>query len=141
MAEENTRRVLEQTSAEEIAPIEAVLDPAYPERLRDIATSLYLELIGQDELRQMMGLPRLAQLALALTERVSTDLGGSYFYMHKGTSYRLTSRDRAMCAKFNGRNYHQLAREHDLTEMRVRQIVNAWQLDAFSRRQGNLGLD
>ena len=140
MAEENIRRELEQTSAEEIAAIEAVLDPAYPERLREIATSLYLELIGQDALRQM-GLPGLAQLALALTERVSTDLGGSYFYMHKGTSYRLTSRDRAMCAKFNGRNYHQLAREHDLTEMRVRQIVNAWQLDTFSRRQGNLGLD
>ena len=47
-----------------------------------------------------------------------------------------------MCAKFRGNNYFALAREYGLTEMRVRQIVGAWQQEQFLRRQGQLpGLD
>mgnify|MGYP002151237351 CR=1 FL=1 len=54
----------------------------------------------------------------------------------------LTARDREMCARFRGNNYFALAREYGLTEMRVRQIVGAWQQEQFLRRQGQLpGLD
>ena len=50
----------------------------------------------------------------------------------------LSARDRQMCAKFRGNNYFALAREYGLTEMRVRQIVDAWQREQFLRRQGRL---
>ena len=54
----------------------------------------------------------------------------------------LSARDREMCARFRGNNYFALAREYGLTEMRVRQIVGAWQQEQFLRRQGQLpGLD
>ena len=46
-----------------------------------------------------------------------------------------------MCRKFRG-DYRVLALEFGLTEMRVRQIVDAWQREQYAQRQGRLlGLD
>lgn len=124
-------------SPEEAAALDSVIDPEYPERLREVAHHLYGTLVHRDELR---GMERavLAEMALQQTEALSFGMGGGLFYMHKGVAYRLTLRDRQMCAKFNGRNYHQLAREYNLTEMRVRQIIDAWQKEEFAKRQGGL---
>lgn len=126
-----------EMTAADAAVLEAVLDPEYPERLREVATHLFESLLHMECLR---GLDRkvLAEMALQQTEHLSLEMGGGNFYMHKGTAYRLTQRDREMCAKFNGRNYHQLAREYDRSEMRVRQIIDAWQKEEFARRQGGL---
>lgn len=129
--------------AADLAPLAAVLDPAYPERLREMAECLYLQLLEEDNLLVVEedGTERRHQLALVAlrqTDRLSQDLGGGNFYMHKATSYRLTQRDREMCQRFNGRNYSALAREYELSEMRVRQIVDAWQKEEFARRQGGL---
>lgn len=126
-----------EMSVADVAVLESVLDPGYPERLREVALHLYASLLHMESLS---GLERkaLAEMALQQTEHLSLEMGGGNFYMHKGTAYRLTQRDREMCAKFKGRNYHQLAREYDLSEMRVRQIIDAWQREAFARRQGGL---
>lgn len=125
-------------TTEEIAVLESVLDSAYPEMLREVAHHLYASLVRTEPLRTVLGLEALAEIAFTQTERLSFEMGGSNFYMHKGTAYRLTSRDRAMCQKFNGKNYHQLARENNLSEMRVRQIIDAWQKEEFAKRQGGL---
>jgi Mor family transcriptional regulator len=46
-----------------------------------------------------------------------------------------------MCAEFRG-DYQVLARKYNLTEMRVRQIVDSWQRAQFlARQQGLPGLD
>jgi Mor family transcriptional regulator len=82
------------------------------------------------------------QLALAQLQHLMAMIGGSSFYIAKGVAVHLSARDRQMCAKFRGNNYFALAREYGLTEMRVRQIVGAWQQEQFLRRQGQLpGLD
>ena len=144
MTKPKARRRLEDLRPKELAPLEAVLDPAYPDRLREVATCLYVELLDQTEVRAKLNVKWLAQLALALTERLSLDMGGSTFYMHKGTYYRqgltLTPRNREMCAKFRG-DYTVLAREYGLSDQQVRTIVDAWQRDQFLARQGVLAVD
>jgi Mor family transcriptional regulator len=129
------RLSLENVTEAELAPLEALFDPGYPERLRDMAISLFLELKSLDA-----DVPP-HEMALALTERVSTELGGGQFYMHKGFSYRLTNRDRQIMREFTGNNHHLLAKKHNLSDMRVRQIVNAFQLEAFTRNQRTLPMD
>lgn len=132
---------LAHVPATTLAPLEGLFDEAYPERLREIATCLFLELLDAEGLVQLLGVPRLAQLALDQTERLSFDLGGESFYMHRGTRYRLSLRDREIVAEFNGRNQHQLARKHGLSVMRIYQIIAAWREEEIARRQGRLDLD
>ncbi len=128
------RRRLEQVTAADLAPLERVLDPEYPERLRDMCTVIFLALQdhGQDT--------PAAELALALTEAVSLELGGGSFYMHKGFVFRqgLTKRDREIAEQARSNNLHILARRHGITEMRVRQIVDAYRQEQFLARQGQL---
>lgn len=124
-------------TALDLEPLAALLDPSYPERLREIAEALYTVML-QDERLQALGRAHLAEMALAQTEHLSQTLGGGNFYMHKGTGFRLSQRDREMCARFNGHNYAQLARDYQRSEMRVRQIIDTWQRAEFNRRQGGL---
>lgn len=137
----SARTSLAQVTPDVLAPLERLFDDAYPERLREIATCLFLELLDADGLATLLGVPRLAQLALDQTERLSFDLGGESFYMHRGTRYRLSLRDRQIVAEFNGRNQHQLARKHGLSVMRIYQIIAAWREEEIARRQGRLDLD
>jgi Mor family transcriptional regulator len=126
---------LQHVSAAELEPLERLFDPKYPDRLREMATVLFLELKARGT-----ELPP-HELALALTERVSLDLGGGQFYMHKGSSYRLAPRDREIAAEYRGWNLGVLAKKHNLTEMRIRQIVDQVQREAFESRQGKLLVD
>ncbi len=129
-----------QLTANDVEPLNRQLDVGYPERLREIATSLYAELLERVELVDALGRPALADLAIAQTERLSADFGGHTMYMHKGVSYRLTPRNQQMCAEFRGDNYAELADRYELTEMRVRQIVDSWRREQFLARQGSLDL-
>ena len=128
------RRRLEQVTAADLAPLERLLDPEYPDRLRDMCTVIYLALQdhGQD-------IPA-EELALALTEAVSLELGGASFYLHKGFLFRkkLTARDREIAEQARHNNIHILARKHNITEMRVRQIVGEYRHEQFLARQDQL---
>lgn len=125
---------------EQRGPLEGLLPLEYPERLREMAMALYAELL---ELLpdHPGGAHHLAWVAFSQCERLSTELGGGNFYMHKGKAYRLTQRDREMMARYNGRNIPQLARHYGLTETRVRQIVDAYYREFQARRQPQLALD
>lgn len=132
---------LANVPAATLAHLDQLFDDAYPERLREVATCLYLELLEADELVALLGAPRCAQIALDQTERLSFDLGGESFYMHRGTRYRLSLRDRKIVAEFNGHNQHALARQYQLSTVRIYQIISAWRDEEFARRQGRLALD
>lgn len=128
-------------SAQDLAPVGLVLDPSYPESLREVTELLYLELVdAEPEAPAQARALELARLALRQTERLSSELGGTNFYMHKATSYRLSPRNRAMCAEFRG-DYKILARRYKLTEQQVRNIVDAWQKEEFARKQNSLSFD
>lgn len=105
-------------TAAELEPLERLLDPAYPERLADLATVLYIELLNQAHPAQAA-----APLALALTEALREELGGQRMYVTKGHQLALSKRDIEIYDAFNGRNQHLVARRFGLCEERVRQIL------------------
>ncbi|MFA7238705.1 MAG: Mor transcription activator family protein [Sulfuricellaceae bacterium] len=126
-------------TASDLAPLAALFAPNYPAKLREIAERLYLQLAEERD-TAALGLPRLAQLALAQTERLSLELGGGGFYMHKGKSYRLSKLYRKIWEEFTGTNLTQLARKYNLTEMRIRQIVDEIREQEKKERQGVLDI-
>lgn len=128
-----------------LAPLHALIDPAYPENLTLVAEYLFMQLVEDEADAAGTGraaqLDRLALLALRLAERLSAELGGMNFYFNKGLRYRASLRDREMFGRFNGRNFDELARSYNLTPMRVRQIIAAMMAEEIARRQGKLDLN
>lgn len=131
---------------QDLAPLEALFVPTYPQPLRDLATSMFMELIERNaDLPEHPGrAPRLAQLALALTNRLSLDFGGTNFYMHKAVSHHLTQRNWIMFGLFDNRRwtYKTLGHKYGLSEVQVRNIIQACLDEEVAKRQGRLpGLD
>lgn len=108
--------------------------------LVEMAEHMYLHLVGDQKAAGTLGLDHLAQIVIGQVDRVAAHCGGSSFYLPRGILSRLSERDRQIAARFNGRNKRELAREYDLTEMRIDQIVAAVRLADFQRRQGKLDL-
>lgn len=144
-----TTRAARLTAAE-AAVLDATLPPGLTEDMRDVALCLYEaaaledERAGQDQPagEWLASLRQLARLAAIQLHRLAREKGGRTVYLARGLVAHLSARDCEMCAKFRGNNYGELANEYNLTEMRVRQIVDTWQREQFLRRQGNLpGLD
>lgn len=137
-------------TAAEAAVLDAVLPPGLTEDMRDVALCLF-EAAALDDPRAgqaqpapewLTALSQLARTALLQLQHLAREKGGRAIYLAKGLAVALSARDREMCGKFVGNNYRQLATEYDLTEMRVRQIVDAWQRERFALRQAKLpGLD
>jgi Mor family transcriptional regulator len=127
-----------RASADELAPITALIDPAYPDAWARVAECLYLGLrdAGSGEATAQ------ARLAMTLTEGLRAELGGSQLYLAKGQNFELSLRDRQILAAFNGRNHRQLAHEHGVTERYIYDIVARRSREEYERRQGKLpGLD
>lgn len=140
----------QRITAAEAQVLESLLPDGLTEQMREVALLLFESLAQQEGFagaqhpcqQWRAQLMRLARVALAQLQHLASHVGGSAIYMAKGIAVHLSARDRAMCEKFRGNNYFALAREYGLTEMRVRQIVGAWQQEQFLRRQGQLpGLD
>ena len=84
----------------------------------------------------------MARIVTVQVLHLCAEKGGKSIYLPKGVAAYLSARDLQMCSEFTGNNYDLLARRYELTEMRVRQIVNDWQKEQFRVRQGRLpGID
>ncbi len=116
-----------------------ILPDNYPEVLADIAREVHTSLIATPGLN--IAYQRAAEIALSVAERVRANNGGVSTYIPRGVSYLASIRDTEMYAKFNGVNYVELAREYNLTEMRVRQIVDAMAAAERKTRQQPLFSD
>lgn len=133
----NARSLLASTAAATLAPLEAILDPSYPESWRDIATSLYVQMRALDELARLAD-AHVARLALQLTEGLRAEIGGSQPYLSKGSGYELSLRDRQILAEYRGNNLDALAHKYGLTTRQMRNIVDAQIREEVARRQGRL---
>ena len=119
----------------DLAPLVAVLDPSTPPTLREIAENLFVVLVSNEPTKPVAARAlELASLALLQLERLCANMGGMNWYLNKGVILKLSKRNREMCSKFRG-DYKPLAREYDLTEQQVRNIVDAWQQEEFARKQ------
>lgn len=65
------------------------------------------------------------QIAVECSEEVRANWGGGHIYVPKGVVEAFRGRNHEIWNEFDGSNYKELARKHDLTEMRIRQII-AW---------------
>ena len=137
-------------TAAEAAVLDAALPAELTEEMRDVAFCLYEAQALEDpragqaqpDADWLAALRVMASVAASQLQHLAREKGGRPFYLAKGMAVQLGARDRQMCAEFRGNNYDALARKYDLTEMRVRQILNAWQQEKYRQRQGRLpGLD
>ena len=71
----------------------------------------------------------LAESAVRCVYQLATALGGAAVYLSRGNSLtgnvKRVERDGCIKAEFDGCNYRDLARRYQVSEMRIRQIVNA----------------
>lgn len=106
----------------------------YPEFLQHVVIAVHDYLTSN----KLADHQKALEAAFGAADRVRHQAGGSKFYIAKGSYYEADLRAQEIYARFNGRNGHQLAREFDLTEERIRQICNERMLAERSARQGQL---
>ena len=128
----------------DLRPLEALFAPTYPHTLRDLATSLFMELLDRNAglVPHPARAGRLAELALALVNRLSRDFGGNGLYIHKAVTHHLTQRNWEMFALFDNQRwtYKTLGHKYGLSEVQVRNIIQACLEEELEKRQGKLGI-
>lgn len=122
--------------------LQAVLPDNLHPTLVEMATAMFSYLVDDAEALEKLGPARLADIVIGQLDLVAIECGGAGFYLPKGLARHFSERDRKIVAAWNGRNKRELAKEHQLSEMRIDQIMTAWRRAEFERRQGKLpGLD
>ncbi len=124
----------------QIAPLEALMPPDFPDAWREIATSLYTTLLSAPGAsavdRNMLG-----SLAIALTMGVAQDMGGTQPYIPVGAMLAHSAKARKVIELIQqGKDYREVARITGLTAMRIRQIEGEWRTQQIALRQGRLDL-
>lgn len=135
-------------SAPEAQVLDAMLPPGLTMDMRDMALCLFEALVLQDgragaqnlSTEWAAQLATWARTACMQLQHLAEQKGGRAIYLAKGVAVHLSARDEEMCEQFRGNNYRELATQYGLTEMRVRQIIDAWQRAKFAQRQGTLDI-
>lgn len=86
--------------------------------LEDLATHLQRELqndgIAHDSATEK---------ALRIAEKMQHHWGGQVIYVNQGKARTRADRDKKIVAEFTGNNHAELAQKHQLSTMRIRQIL------------------
>lgn len=106
---------------------------AYPELLADLADQIATRLVALGVVKEQA-----AEVGMETAENIRTHWSGHPIYIPKGSAYDFSRRDLEIFGKFNGRNHAALAREYNLTVMRIYQIVKAVRAAQVAKRQGAL---
>lgn len=135
------RKDITELSRDQIAPLEALMTPAWSDTWRDLATSQYLTLISAPG-AGAVAVESLAHLAVALTMGLAQDLGGTQPYIPVGADVMSSTRTRRVIELLqSGMTYKDVADATGITTSRVRNIERAWRQEQMAARQGVLPLD
>ncbi len=135
------RKDITELSRDQIAPLEALMTPAWSDTWRDLATSQYLTLISAPG-AGAVAVESLAHLAVALTMGLAQDLGGTQPYIPVGAYVMSSTRTRRVIELLqSGMTYKDVADATGITTSRVRNIERAWRQEQMAARQGVLPLD
>jgi Mor family transcriptional regulator len=134
------RRMSDIPRPNDLAPLAGVMPENLHPTLREMVEQFFLFLMEDEQLVQLLSAERIAELVVGAVDRLALSLGGSSFYLPRGIGGRLSVRDQAIGQAFNGRNKHQLAQQHGVSEMRIDQIFKRWRAEQFARLQGRLDL-
>lgn len=64
-------------------------------------------------------------VAEEVCDEIVGEWGGRQVYIPRGLLARMADRNQQIIAEFNGKNYRELAKKHNRSEMRIRQILQA----------------
>lgn len=106
---------------------------AYPELLADLADQVAAKLTEAG-----IDVERAAEIGFSIAEHIRINWSGQNLYLPKGVQYQLSRRYIEIFERFNGINHEALAREYNLTVMRIYQIVKAVRAEMVRKRQGSL---
>lgn len=141
MAEMFKRIDLSQLTQEQLAPLEALMPPDWPDVWRSFATSLFVTLISAPGASAVPA-SSLASLAVAQTLGLAQDEGGTQPYIPVGADVMSSARARRVVELLEqGQSYKQVADETGITVSRVRNIERAWRREQIALRQSTLPLD
>lgn len=90
----------------------------YPELLEQMG-----QLIGRKLVEHGFSIDKVSSMAFDITETIRNEIGGVQQYIPRGVRYQLSKRDEIIFQGFNGRNYHELAHQYNLSEMQIRNII------------------
>lgn len=132
---------LAELTAEQLAPLDALMTPAWPDTWRDLATSHYITLLSAPG-NESEPAGSLARMAVALTMGIAQDLGGTQPYIPVGADMMNSARTRRVIEMLGQRlPYKEVADACGITASRVRNIERAWRREQIALRQGTLPLD
>ena len=132
---------LTELTQEQLAPLEALMPPGWPDVWRSFATSFYITLLSAPGSGTVPP-TSLASLAVALTLGIAQDEGGTQPYIPVGADVMSSARARRVVELLEqGQSYKQVADETGITVSRVRNIERAWRREQIALRQGTLPLD
>lgn len=97
--------------------------------------------IGRTLLKHGVKKPQAQAWAFESMESIRAEVGGAMLYVNKGISYELSARDLEIWERFNGRNYFELSQQYKLSEMQIRNIINAVRRSELAKRQGSLAFN
>ena len=132
---------LTELTQEQLAPLEALMPPGWPDVWRSFATSFYITLLSAPGSGTVPP-TSLASLAVALNLGIAQDEGGTPPYIPVGADVMSSARARRVVELLErGQSYKQVADETGITASRVRNIERAWRREQLALRQGTLPLD
>lgn len=106
-------------SPAQIASLEALYTPAWPDVWRDLARSFFITLLSEPPLAGQSP----AELAIQLTLGFAKDFGGSQTYIPTGALWRSQERmNEVLELRRQGKDYSFIAKTFGLTVSRVRHI-------------------
>lgn len=118
MSNETQRLTLDALSTEQIAPLESLFTPEWPDVWCDLARSFYCSLLSSD-----VAANEAAALAVEIVHGLVQDLGGLQIYLPNGGRFAAAQRtDRVQLLLKQGRSYKEVATACSVTESWVRKI-------------------
>lgn len=122
----NYRQAVEWSASQgfDFAYLETFFPAGWIEAWNDFACVFYAALINDDE--QAFSNELLAMAAIDQVFALAHQMGGKTFYISRGDRFKQSLVQDDIRRNFTGFNYRELASKHDLSETRVRQIIQRY---------------
>lgn len=134
------RLELSDLTAQQIEPLERLFSPQTPDTWRDLARSQYVTLLAMPHLD--LDDAKRAELAMALTRGIASDMGGTQPYIQSGSQLLASARAKKVIELLQtGMSYKEVAYQcGKISDGRVRQIEAEWVRAQRAARQLKLDL-
>ena len=113
---------LARVDAAQLSAVAQLMDPSVPEIWLDLAELTFAVLRASPDAAPLTS-EQVARCAVLVAYQVAANLGGQSIYVPAGVMVVSSQKKRAVVAAFEGHNHAALAREHRVTETRIRQIL------------------